>query len=185
MRSDAVRNRERILAAARDLVARDGEDMRMELLAQRAGVAVGTLYRHFPTKQDLVAAIVDESLERIAALAETARDRVTGGADPLQELTGLFRDVADHYACDRAVKQAAVNLGLDVASEPTRSPADSAAGRATTAITAVLEAGHVAGTVDPNMGVEDLAMLISRVPDGPDAHARTRYVDVVARGMRR
>lgn len=180
-----MHNRERIVAAARDLVARDGEDMRMELLAQRAGVAVGTLYRHFPTKQDLVAAIVEESLERIAALAESARDRVTGGADPLHELTGVFRDVADFYAGDRAVKQAADNLGLDVAYESTRSPADSAAGRATTAITAVLEAGHAAGTVDPDLRVEDLAMLIAQVPDGPTAHARACYVDVVARGIRR
>lgn len=180
-----MRNRERIIAAARELVARDGEDMRMELLAQRAGVAVGTLYRHFPTKQDLVGAIVEESLERIAAIAEGARDRVTGGADPLGELTRLFRDVADRYAGDRAVKQAADNLGLDVTSPSTRSPADSAAGRATTAITAVLEAGQVAGTVDADLRVEDLAMLIAQVPAGSDAHARMRYVDVVAHGMRR
>ena len=57
VRVDAQRNRDRILEAARSLVAETGVDATMEDIARHAGVAVGTLYRHFPAKEDLVAAI--------------------------------------------------------------------------------------------------------------------------------
>lgn len=60
-RSDALRNRERILNAATELVRRDGEKVAMAQIAQHAGVGVGTLYRHFPTREDLLAALVHRS----------------------------------------------------------------------------------------------------------------------------
>src|SRR5437762_3584403 len=55
-RRDAVRNRERILDAATELVRRDGEKVAMAQIAEHAGVGVGTLYRHFPTREDLLVA---------------------------------------------------------------------------------------------------------------------------------
>jgi AcrR family transcriptional regulator len=61
VRSDAARNRVRVLEAARVLVSRDGPDVRMDAIAAEAGVAVGTVYRHFPTKEALVAAVVEDS----------------------------------------------------------------------------------------------------------------------------
>jgi AcrR family transcriptional regulator len=60
-RSDALRNRERILNAATELVRRDGEKVAMAQIAQHAGVGVGTLYRHFSTREDLLAALVHRS----------------------------------------------------------------------------------------------------------------------------
>lgn len=185
MRADALRNRERIVAAARDLVARDGADVTMEALARRAGVAVGTLYRHFPTKQDLVAAVVEESIEHIAGLAELAAEHVRDGSAPGDEVAALFRAVAERYASDRAVKQAAAGLGLPVDDHVTTAAPDTAAGRATTSIGYVLSAAQEAGQVDLSLTLEDLVMLLTQVPDGPAGGAQDRYVDIVLAGLRR
>ncbi|MDW8047571.1 MAG: helix-turn-helix domain-containing protein, partial [Chloroflexota bacterium] len=64
-RSDARLNRERLLAAAREVLAERGAAAEMREIAERAGVAVGTLYRHFPTREALVAAIIAETLEEV------------------------------------------------------------------------------------------------------------------------
>jgi len=69
LRADARRNRERVLAAARDVLAEHGLDAQMDQIAAAAGVGVGTVYRHFPTKEALVAALV---ADRWRSLAEQA-----------------------------------------------------------------------------------------------------------------
>ena len=69
-RADARRNRKRILAAARQQFAEHGLDVHMEQIARAAGVGVGTVYRHFPAKEDLLQALADE---RFACFAERAR----------------------------------------------------------------------------------------------------------------
>src|SRR2546423_15626534 len=71
-RSDAVRNRKRVIKAARSVMARDGLDAQMEEIARRAHVGVGTVYRHFPTKDDLVEALAFERFERLAEPAHPA-----------------------------------------------------------------------------------------------------------------
>ena len=181
VRADATRNLERILAAARELVAQEGPDVTMEALARRAGVAVGTLYRHFPTKNDLVAAVVEESLARLAALTEAALRRVEGGAPPGEELVVLFRAVADEQPSDHAVKQAAAVLGVDVHLD---SPVPGTAlARATDALTGLLDAAEAAGSVDRDVSVEDVAMLLAQVPDDPTGRARARYLDIVLAGL--
>lgn len=71
-RSDARRNRERIVSSARELFALSGVDVPTREIARRAGVGVGTLYRHFPERADLVDAVLAESFEELVALAESA-----------------------------------------------------------------------------------------------------------------
>src|SRR3954464_2692671 len=68
LRADAVRNRAAILTAASEVFAKHGPNATTEQEAQQAGVAVGTVFRHFPTKDDLLIAIMKESLARLAAL---------------------------------------------------------------------------------------------------------------------
>jgi AcrR family transcriptional regulator len=70
LRRDAQANRERILEAARAVFAEEGIDDSVELIAQRAGVGMGTLYRRFPTKHDLVEAVIAESRDAFVAAAE-------------------------------------------------------------------------------------------------------------------
>ena len=78
MRADAQRNRTRILDAAEVVFAAEGIEVPVDTIAEKAGVGVGTLYRHFPTKEKLCEAIL---LERLAGLTEDARAQA-GAADP-------------------------------------------------------------------------------------------------------
>lgn len=71
-RSDARLNRERLLAAAREVLSERGGAAEMREIAERAGVAVGTLYRHFPTREALVAAIIAETLEEVRHIVAEA-----------------------------------------------------------------------------------------------------------------
>jgi AcrR family transcriptional regulator len=82
MRADARRNYERLLNAARDVLADRGSEATMEEIAKRADVGVGTLYRHFPRRIDLVEAVYREDVESLAGLAE----RVSVDAEPWDAL---------------------------------------------------------------------------------------------------
>jgi AcrR family transcriptional regulator len=72
LRADAARNRAKVLAAARDVFADDGLEAEMAAIAERADVGVGTVYRHFPTKEALLAALANAHFERLADNAEAA-----------------------------------------------------------------------------------------------------------------
>ena len=78
MRADAVKNRQRILEAAEAIFATEGLSVPIDTVAERAGVGVGTLYRHFPTKEALFEAIVMARLEYLLELAKAQ----AGAADP-------------------------------------------------------------------------------------------------------
>ena len=82
MRADALRNRTTILDTARALIAEVGPEASMEEIATRAGVAVGTLYRHFPGKDELVAAVMAASVDGIAIKINAALRRAQAGASP-------------------------------------------------------------------------------------------------------
>lgn len=75
LRKDAERNRERVLGAARELFAQRGLEATLNDVAHHAGVGVGTVYRRFATKQELLDAIFESGIDQIVALAESALDR--------------------------------------------------------------------------------------------------------------
>jgi AcrR family transcriptional regulator len=101
MRSDARRNRERVLEAARECFARDGLDAQMDDIAAGAGVGVGTVYRHFATKEALVDALAADFFSRLASLAEKAESV----EDPWEAFAGYIRDGAEVMAGDRGLAQ--------------------------------------------------------------------------------
>src|SRR6202051_2559550 len=72
-RVDAVRNRERVLEAAKAVFSAGGPDESMEAVARRAGVGIGTLYRHFPTREALFEAVYRREVEQLSELAERLR----------------------------------------------------------------------------------------------------------------
>jgi AcrR family transcriptional regulator len=101
-RADARRNRKRIIAAARELFAEHGFDAQIDDIARVAGVGVGTVYRHFPNKCDLLEALVQERFE---GLAESAREGIAN-PDPWKGFEGVMRYSAEVMARDRALSEA-------------------------------------------------------------------------------
>src|SRR5216684_1086443 len=75
-RSDSVRNRERVLEAAKAVFSAGGPDASLEAVARRAGVGIGTLYRHFPTREALFEAVYRREVEHLADLAEQLKGEV-------------------------------------------------------------------------------------------------------------
>ncbi len=102
LRADARRNRAKVVAAAREAFAEGGLDAQMDDIARRAGVGVGTVYRHFPTKEALVHAMV---AEKFAVLAEEARRVLAAGGDAWQGLRHVLFYGGETHAADRALAQ--------------------------------------------------------------------------------
>ena len=102
LRADARRNRERVLAAAAELFAEAGQAVPLDDIAARAGVGPGTVYRHFPTKEALFAAVTEERLLDVVA---DARARASA-ADPAAALDGFLARIATDAATKRDVPDA-------------------------------------------------------------------------------
>lgn len=92
MRSDARANREAILAAATEQLASDGVDASLTAVAERAGVGIATLYRNFPSRQDLIRAVLDDLEQRMLEIIEKALARIE--ADPQAAWLTFVNDTA-------------------------------------------------------------------------------------------
>jgi AcrR family transcriptional regulator len=102
LRADAVRNRAKIVEAAKAAFSERGLETQMEDIARRAGVGVGTLYRHFPTKDALVRALIVDKMER---MAEHAKAAMKDDGDPWEAFAGVLRKGAEQTVRDRALAQ--------------------------------------------------------------------------------
>jgi AcrR family transcriptional regulator len=100
LRRDAERNLARIVSAARDAFAEHGLDVPMEEVARRAGVGVGTVYRRFATKAELVDAVLEDTLAELEALARKSLEH----ADPWQGFVGYVERVLESNAANRGLK---------------------------------------------------------------------------------
>jgi AcrR family transcriptional regulator len=109
MRADALRNRARILDAAEVVFAAEGIEVPVDLIAEKAGVGVGTLYRHFPTKEKLCEAIL---LERLAGLTDDAR-ALADAEDPAAAFFGFLRHMVGEAAMKRDLLIAVMGAGLE------------------------------------------------------------------------
>jgi AcrR family transcriptional regulator len=109
-RADARRNYDKVLAAAREAFAQGGESTALEEIARRAGVGIGTLYRHFPNRQALLEALYVEEVEEVCRSAA----QFEGSGDPWEALNGWFDRVIAYLATKRALAHELLNyLDLD------------------------------------------------------------------------
>jgi AcrR family transcriptional regulator len=111
LRADARRNRERILQSAREVFAESGAEAQIDDVARRAGVGVGTVYRHYPTKEALLTELVRQKFQRFAAAASEA---LTRSGEPFDVLAELMRANADELDRDAATQQAMSGIGEQV-----------------------------------------------------------------------
>jgi AcrR family transcriptional regulator len=100
-RADARRNREAIMAAARDVFCEGGCQCPIEDIAKKAGLGVGTVYRHFPNKDALIDALMEQRFERLAARATEALEQ----EDPWEAFCDLLRFAAASQAEDRGLSE--------------------------------------------------------------------------------
>ncbi len=101
LRRDAERNRQRILEAARDAFADEGLSVTLDEIARRAGVGVGTVYRRFPDKEQLIDALFEEQMTKFVALA----DECLADADPWDGLLRFLDQACHSHASDRGFKE--------------------------------------------------------------------------------
>ena len=176
-RADAVRNRTAILQAARQLVSEQGAEVAMGEIARAAGVAVGTLYRHFPNKADLLAAVVSEYVEALADAAQGAWERVEEGrSDAAQELLDFLERALEMIARSHAAKSVARALGAEVEyTEPET--------RATEALGRLIEQGRASGRLRADLTVSDLYILMVFYPGEGSAEIRQRWLELIRPGL--
>ena len=176
-RADAVRNRTSILEAARQLVTEQGTEVAMGEIARAAGVAVGTLYRHFPNKADLLAAVVNEYVEALADDAQGAWERVESGrSEADQELLDFLERALEMIARSHAAKTVARALGAEVEyAEPET--------RATKALGCLIEAGRSSGRLRRDLTVSDLYILMVFYPGEGSAEIRRRWLELIRPGL--
>ncbi|WP_026929663.1 TetR/AcrR family transcriptional regulator [Glycomyces tenuis] len=177
MRADAARNRARILEAAnRQIIAR-GPEVPMEAVAEDAGVAVGTLYRHFPTKTELVQAVLEAHLEEMTREAEAAADRIDAGSRALDELITFARMVMETGASNKAVKAAARALGTDYEKAGDRH-------RGVRAMERLIETGKAAGDLRSDLTIDDFYLFFATVPIDQPQRVRDRWFTLMIDGFR-
>jgi AcrR family transcriptional regulator len=103
-RADARRNYEKVLTAAREAFAEGGESTALEEIARRAGVGIGTLYRHFPNRQALLEALYVGEVEQVCRSAAALED-----ADPWEALSGWFERLIAYIATKQALAHELLN----------------------------------------------------------------------------
>jgi AcrR family transcriptional regulator len=178
LRADAARNRARVLETAYETFAAEGLSVPIDEIARRAGVGAGTVYRHFPTKEDLFRAVVDSRIRRIITEGRALLDQ----PGPGEALFAFLRSmVLDWGATDQGLVDALAGLGIDVDSV---APDADAAFRGL--LGELLTAAQQAGTVRPDVDVAEIKTLMvgCQAMQGYDKARAERVTDVVIDGLR-
>lgn len=178
MRRDAARNRELLVAAAREVFAARGLDATLDDVARQAGVGVGTAYRHFANKYELAGAILDQVVDEMVTEAWAA----LATEDPWTGLIRFLEAVLARQAADRGLREV-----LTGAKDSTRMT--ELQSRVSEPIEALLARAHAAGQVRPDITVADFGVMVTMfcaVGDlGGDARPDLwrRYLPLVLDGL--
>lgn len=178
-RSDALRNRELLLAAAKAVFSAGGPDASLEAVARRADVGIGTLYRHFPTREALYEAVYRHEVEQLGELAEELKSE----ASPVEALRRWLRSNVEFVATKKGMS-AALALAAQTNSELMAFSYD----RLTKAVGALLDRAVAAGDIRGDVGPEDLLRALigmCYLHDQPGWQTSVvRLLDVFVDGLR-
>lgn len=180
LRADAARNRALILSAAEEIFATEGLAVPIDDVARRAGVGIGTLYRHFPTKEALFEAI---AITRIERLLESARRYATSD-DPGEALFTFLREFAREAAAKHDLMDALGRAGIDFKSRCTET-IDETMGT----IDVLMQRAVAQGAIRADLTVNDIVGLVIGTchaggPPGTDEAALHRLIGVVIDGLK-
>ncbi|SDU86405.1 DNA-binding transcriptional regulator, AcrR family [Microlunatus sagamiharensis] len=178
-RADALRNRTALVDAARAAFLDVGEDASLEGIARGAGVGIGTLYRHFPRREDLVAAVYAEELDAVVEVA----DALVGGGGTA---AAAFRAWADRYAEFVAAKRGMAEMLRPGALAGAAADAGTR-GRVTEVVRRFLDAGRADGSLRDDLDAGDVTTTLVGVflatRDTTDPHQLGRLLDLVIGGL--
>ncbi|MBE2316138.1 TetR/AcrR family transcriptional regulator [Solirubrobacter sp. CPCC 204708] len=169
MRADAARNRSKLLSAAAEEFALRGSEASLEAVAKRAGVGIGTLYRHFPTRDELVAAAYEAEVEDLRATA----DALLAEHPP---------DVALERWMDRFIDYTATKRGMAAALDADFKAVQS--GKIRGAVETLRAAGVEAGVLRADVDADDVRAMMGAVWQITDPERARRMLRVLMDGLR-
>lgn len=178
LRADARRNRARILAAAAEVFAEQGASASTEEVARRAQVAIGTVFRHFPAKDDLLAAIMKDLLQQLTDQV----NRLARDGDPATALFEFFRRMVRQAAAKKTVVDLLAATGTDVRVTESVQVLQHGIG-------ILLARAQQAGAVRPDVQVAEVVALITSTCQGAlhggwDNRLQRRALTIIFNGLR-
>jgi AcrR family transcriptional regulator len=179
LRADAQRNRDKLLDAAVRAFSRGGPEVTLEAIAKDAGVGIGTLYRHFPTREALVEAAYRNELARLCGVVPEVL-----AAEPPDRATRIWMDRFVDYMATKHGMADALRAVIASGGNPFAESRD----RLLAAVTALLEAGVAAGTLRSDIAPSDVLTSLSGVSMVTANHAQPdqarRILDLLVDGLR-
>lgn len=179
-RADALRNRELLIDVAKLAFAEVGPNVSLEEIARRAGVGIGTLYRHFPTRDDIIAAVYRREVTQLADAAKRLLETRPAG-EALHEWLRLF---VDYIATKKVIAPALASMAGG-----TSALYESSIDLMRTAVADLVERAIKAGDIRPDVEPFDLIQALGSfamgVSTSPGWEARTlRLIDILMDGLR-
>ena len=175
-RADAIANRARIIQAARSVIA-TSDELKLNAIAKQAGVGQGTLYRHFPSREDLLAEVYRQDVDELVAAAPALLDEHA----PLDALARWFDRIADYAQVKRGVFAAVeVAVWRDLSAHSLGPIGD--------ALTLLLDAGKADGTIRSDVEARDVILLIGYLSrlNQAELDSRARHpLKIILDGLRK
>jgi AcrR family transcriptional regulator len=179
LRADAERNRQRILDAARELFAERGLGVTLNDIAHHAGVGVGTVYRRFPDKRQLIDSLFEQRLQELFTLMSAAADN----PDPWQGLAGFLRQALELQASDRGLKE--LITGMPDGLERVSRIRNKLLPLGTELVRRARESGQLREDIEPQ-DVPLVQLMLTTIIDAArdvDPELWRRYLGIVLRGL--
>ena len=179
-RSDALRNRERLIEAAKEILGRGGPEASLEAVARSAGVGIGTLYRHFPTREDLFQAVYRHEVEQLIELAGRL-DATTDGPEALRTWLYALVELVE-------TKRGLLGALAVVASDESKAMFAEISARMARAVDTLLAPAQSAGRLRADITADDLlgtvyVLCYARPPEPGWKDGVLRLLDIFVDGL--